>query len=61
MIVASTANSWTDRSSEAGDASALLVKAERCRRLAAGVNDLQAAEVLRSMAREYEDGARLKG
>jgi hypothetical protein len=32
----------------------LAVKVERCRRLAAGVSDPQAAEVLRSMARHYE-------
>lgn len=40
----------------------LTEKAERCRRLAAGISDRQAAEVLRSMALQYEDGAlRVKG
>jgi len=35
----------------------LIDKAERCRRLAAGISDRQAAEVLRSMALQYEDNA----
>jgi len=33
------------------------VKAERCRRLAAGISDRQAAEALRIMASQYEDHA----
>jgi len=37
----------------AGD---LARKAERCRRLAAGISDRQAAEVLRAMAVQYENG-----
>ena len=32
-------------------------KAEQCRRLAAGISDRQAAEVLRSMANTYEKSA----
>ena len=32
-------------------------KAEQCRRLAAGISDRQAAEVLRSMANTYERSA----
>jgi len=32
-------------------------KAERCRRLAAGISDRQAADVLRSMALQYEESA----
>ncbi len=43
-----------------GAAAELFSKAERCRRLAAGVNDRQAADVLRAMAENYEEGARLK-
>jgi len=35
----------------------LTEKAERCRRLAAGISDRQAADVLRSMALQYEDSA----
>lgn len=32
-------------------------KAERCRRLAAGISDREAAEVLRAMASQYENGS----
>lgn len=39
------------------DAGSLLVKAERCRRLAAGISDRQAAEVLQNMARTYQEAA----
>jgi hypothetical protein len=39
------------------DADTLMVKAARCRRLAAGVSDRQAAEVLMRMARSYEEAA----
>lgn len=39
------------------DADALKVKAERCRRLAAGISDRQASEVLSGMARNYQDAA----
>lgn len=40
----------------------LRIKAERCRRLAAGVSDKQAADVLKGMARNYQDAAdRLDG
>ncbi|URD61573.1 hypothetical protein M8312_03400 [Sphingomonas sp. KRR8] len=39
----------------------LAEKAERCRRLAAGISDRQAADVLRGMALQYENSAaRLK-
>jgi uncharacterized protein (DUF305 family) len=36
---------------------ALSGKAEQCRRLAAGISDRQAAEVLRSMAERYQQNA----
>ena len=39
------------------DAGTLATKAERCRRLAAGISDRQAAEILRNMAVNYEDAA----
>jgi hypothetical protein len=39
------------------DAGALKVKAERCRRLAAGISDAQASDVLKGMARSYEEAA----
>ena len=43
---------------EAGEQASLLAgKAQQCRRLAAGISDRQAAEVLRSMAENYERGA----
>jgi hypothetical protein len=42
-----------------GAAPDLLAKAAQCRRLAAGVCDREAAEVLRAMAENYEAGARL--
>jgi len=35
----------------------LLVKAARCRRLAAGISDRQAADVLNTMAENYEHDA----
>jgi len=35
----------------------LASKAERCRRLAAGISDRQAADVLRGMAAQYEESA----
>jgi hypothetical protein len=35
----------------------LLEKAARCRRLAAGISDRQAADVLRTMAHNYEQSA----
>lgn len=38
----------------------LLAKAAQCRRLAAGICDAQASEVLLAMADNYEAGARLK-
>jgi hypothetical protein len=41
----------------ASEAAALAEKAERCRRLASGVSDMQASEVLRSMAVNYEESA----
>lgn len=41
-----------------GDNAAVLSdKAARCRRLAAGVSDRQAADVLTAMARNYEEAA----
>ena len=44
------------------DSGSLKAKAERCRRLAAGISDRQAAEVLKGMARSYQDAAdRLDG
>jgi hypothetical protein len=39
------------------DAGSLKTKAERCRRLAAGISDRQASEVLKGMARSYQDAA----
>ena len=39
-----------------GNAQALTEKAERCRRLAAGVSDRQASDVLSRMADSYEQG-----
>ncbi|WP_294171494.1 hypothetical protein [uncultured Sphingomonas sp.] len=41
-------------------ASDLLAKAAQCRRLAAGVCDFEAAQVLRAMADNYETGARIR-
>ncbi|MFC7537672.1 hypothetical protein ACFQPG_09875 [Sphingomonas sp. GCM10030256] len=45
------------------DHAILASKAERCRRLAAGISDRQAADVLRTMAVNYEKSAqdRLQG
>ncbi|GAA4008681.1 hypothetical protein GCM10022211_22900 [Sphingomonas humi] len=44
------------------DSATLTAKAERCRRLAAGISDKQASDVLTGMARGYQDAAeRLKG
>jgi hypothetical protein len=43
------------------DAQSLTVKAERCRRLAAGISDPQTTAVLNAMAKNYEEAAeRLK-
>lgn len=43
------------------DAQHLAVKAERCRRLAAGISDRQTTDILLKMAVNYEDAAeRLK-
>ncbi|GAA4016653.1 hypothetical protein GCM10022280_14650 [Sphingomonas swuensis] len=39
------------------DGDSLLAKAERCRRLAAGISDSEAADVLRRMAVGYEEAA----
>ena len=39
----------------------LSTKAERCRRLAAGISDRQAADVLRKMAVNYEKSAERLG
>ena len=39
------------------DADTLTTKAERCRRLAAGISDRQTAEILRNMASNYEEAA----
>jgi hypothetical protein len=50
----------TDHAGGADDAARLASQAERCRRLAAGISDRQAAEVLREMAQNYEEDARLK-
>lgn len=44
------------------DGKSLTAKAERCRRLAAGISDTQASEVLKGMARSYQEAAdRLNG
>ena len=50
----------SEHTGAADDAATLSSQAERCRRLAAGISDRQAAEVLREMAQNYEEGARLK-
>ena len=39
------------------NAESLIVKVQRCRRLAAGISDRQAADVLRGMATQYEENA----
>jgi hypothetical protein len=39
------------------DPTMLHAKAERCRRLAAGISDKQASEVLNGMAQGYQDAA----
>lgn len=39
------------------DKGSLTAKAERCRRLAAGISDRQAADVLSNMARSYQAAA----
>jgi hypothetical protein len=39
------------------DSGSLKAKAERCRRLAAGISDRQASEVLKGMAQNYQDAA----
>ena len=43
--------------STAEDSGALQAKADRCRRLAAGISDKQAADVLTGMARSYQEAA----
>jgi hypothetical protein len=45
---------------QANPAADLLAKAAQCRRLAAGVCDHEAAQVLRAMADNYETGARIR-
>ncbi|HVF83357.1 MAG TPA: hypothetical protein VM913_04210 [Sphingomicrobium sp.] len=55
-IVATNPQSHINQDEEL-DVAALAVKAERCRRLAAGILDTQASEVLRSMADDYERSA----
>lgn len=40
-----------------GDSRMLKAKADRCRRLAAGISDKQASEVLAGMAQGYQDAA----
>ena len=39
------------------NAATLNVKAERCRRLAAGISDKQASDVLNGMAHSYQEAA----
>ncbi|UUR08687.1 hypothetical protein [Sphingomonas glaciei] len=39
------------------DSGVLQAKAARCRRLAAGISDRQAADVLKGMAQSYQDAA----
>jgi hypothetical protein len=39
------------------DSGSLKAKAERCRRLAAGISDKQASDVLKGMARTYQEAA----
>ena len=39
------------------DSGLLHAKAERCRRLAAGISDKQAADVLKGMAQSYQEAA----
>ncbi len=39
------------------DSGVLKAKAERCRRLAAGISDKQASDVLKGMAHGYEEAA----
>jgi hypothetical protein len=46
-----------DQPTPVPNCSALQEKAERCRRLAAGISDRQAAEVLNGMARSYQEAA----
>ncbi len=43
--------------SDVEDAGVLNHKAARCRRLAAGISDKQASEVLTGMARNYQEAA----
>ena len=53
--------SATPSTTASEDAPALLAKAERCRRLSAGISDRQTSDVLTRMAMNYEDAAqRLK-
>lgn len=46
-----------DQANPCMDGGALKAKAERCRRLAAGISDKQASDVLKGMARSYEEAA----
>lgn len=39
------------------DRGALQAKADRCRRLAAGISDKQASDVLTGMAKSYQEAA----
>ncbi len=51
-----------DHPDPCGDSHLLRVKAERCRRLAAGISDKQTSEVLKGMAQSYLEAAdRLDG
>jgi hypothetical protein len=56
-----------DHADPCDDPVILKAKAERCRRLAAGISDWQASDVLKGMARTYEEavdrlnGAKLAG
>ncbi|WP_205481713.1 hypothetical protein [Sphingomonas arenae] len=52
-----SARSSTGDDGEDADAAELALKAERCRRLAAGISDQRAADVLRTMAANYEQSA----
>ena len=54
-IVATHPQNELNENSE--QAALLAGKAERCRRLAAGISDKQASDVLRSMAENYERSA----
>jgi hypothetical protein len=58
--VISQAQDRTGSAVQTDEAADLASKAAQCRRLAAGISDRQAAEVLRNMAQKYEESARLK-